>query len=679
MKKGLTSVDVAALAVELASLLVGARMEKAYQPAKDRILLRLRQKGAGKLDFLVQVGVFATVTRRSVENPDKPSMVAQILRSELENARLIRLKQVGFDRILRLDFERGDGKRSLVFELFGDGNMLLLDEAGTIVLPMRGADHGARSLRKGEAYQPPPGPPSPLTRPADELHAAWVESGRDLVRYLAGVAGFGPQWAEEIVHRAGVPKNAKPGSPSDATWTALMAQIQQLAKDIERNDLAPGLLVDDQGAPVDAVPFKLESDSRPMEESPSFREALDALFVGGPDADGEEPDDPRRPKFEAARGKLLNQVRQIDDAIHKFEEEDQAFQREGECLYHHFAHVESTLKFLSDAREKLGWNGLESKLHELRAQGNPAALAIPTVHPHEGTVILRLDDAGTPRDVLVDLRLSVQENAQSRFEAAKKARSRKEGALVALKDARGRVAELEARGLDAFGAAPTKADRTSRHFWFESYRWTITPHGFVAVGGRNAGQNDAVVKKYLREGDRYVHAEIHGAPSIVVRRAEGPPEETPPEDLRAACHFSVIASRAWRQFGAASAYWVSASQVSKTPRSGEFVPKGAWMVHGKRNVETDLPMEWFVARVRFASSGAPLKRGETAPREFVKLVGASRESLAPYVETALRLVPGDMEPQDAATDLSTRFEVTQEEAAAVIPAGPVRIENEVAL
>ncbi|HEX2065224.1 MAG TPA: NFACT RNA binding domain-containing protein, partial [Candidatus Thermoplasmatota archaeon] len=234
--------------------------------------------------------------------------------------------------------------------------------------------------------------------------------------------------------------------------------------------------------------------------------------------------------------------------------------------------------------------------------------------------------------------------------------------------------EVEAKGLDAFGAAPAKVERVSRHFWFESYRWTVTPHGLVAVGGRNASQNDAVVKKYLRDGDRYVHAEIHGAPSVVVRPPEGPAAEVPNDDLRAACHFAVVSSRAWRQYGPATAYWVNASQVSKTPRSGEYVPKGAWIIHGKRNVEPDLPMRWWVGRVHLDADGRPLPKGQAgaAAKAFPKLVGGTLESLLPYADDILEMVPGAMDPADAAQALAERYGVGNEEAQAVLPAGPVQ-------
>jgi predicted ribosome quality control (RQC) complex YloA/Tae2 family protein len=679
-KQGMTSVDVAALAAELGPLLVGARVDRAYQPAKERILLRLRKKGTGRLDLLMEIGSFATVTQRAIENPEKPSMLAQVLRNELENSRLIGLHQVGFDRILRLDFERGDGRRSLVAELFGDGNMLLLDGDDKITLPMRGEDHGARSLRKGQTYQPPPGSPSPLGRSVDEWRQAGAAASRDLVRFLAGPAGWGPQWAEEILVRAGLAKDLPSAAMTDAQWEALHGAVQRLSDEVRRNDLAPCLVHDAAGELVDALPFLIQlKPGLHLEETPTWREALDTFFVGGPAQDEEgELEDPRKPRYEAAKGKLEHQAKQMRDAIADFIAQEDAAKADGDALYADFAGVQEILMALSQGRKNLDWKGLEAKLAEGRKAGNPAAKRVLELRSHEATALIL---AGPRHDqkVEVDVRLTIQENAQAAYALGKKARSRRDGAEAALKDTQAKIDAVVKAGLDAFGPAPVKIERTSRHFWFESYRWTVTSGGFVAVGGRNAGQNDAVVKKYLRDGDRYVHAEIHGAPSIVVRKAEGPPMEVPNDDLRQACHFAVVASRAWRQFGQASAYWVMASQVSKTARSGEYVPKGAWMVHGKRNVEPDLLMEWYVAPVRIASEGRPLRNGESAPREFTKLVGASRDSLRPYAARALRLVPGAMDPQDAASELATRFNVTQEEAAAVLPAGPVTIVGEVEL
>lgn len=677
MKQGMTNVDVAALAAELAPLLQGARLDKAYQPRKEQVLLRLRRKGTGKLDLLIELGRFVTVTRRPAQNPDKPSMVAQILRSTFENSRLFAVRQIGFDRLLRLDFERGDGRHSIVVELFGDGNLLVLDDDGGIVLPMRGEDHGARRLRKGEPYVAPPGAALPFGMDVAALKAAAADKeSRDVVRFLAVGLGFGPLWAEELCLRAGLDKKTAIEALTSPQWDAVHGAVQALGRDVQRNDLAPAIVYED-GAPIDAVPFVMAKYPPPRfvhEEAPTFREALDLFFVGPGGEDDEEPDDPRRARFDEALGKVDHQIRQMDDAIATFVADEGERQLDGDALYASFADVQHSLDTLNQARMQRSWAQVEEMLAKARAAGHAAAKKVVELRPHAGEAVLQVALAdGSPRTVTVDLRRSVQENAEACYAAAKKARSRRDGAEQARRDALGRRRAIEDAGLAGFGAAPVRAERQSRHFWFEAYRWALTPSGLLAVGGRNAQQNDQVVKKYLREGDRYVHADVHGAPSVVVRPAEGAVAgDVPAADLRVACQFAAAASRAWRQGGAASAYWVTPAQVSKTPRSGEFVPRGAWIIHGRRNVEDGLALEWAVGPVEFESDGTPVRAGDAAKgRSFRKLAGGPPAGLAPFAKEMVRYAPGTIDPNDAAQQLAKRFDVAVEEAQAALPPGPV--------
>lgn len=684
-KQAMSNIDVAALAAELA-LVRGARVDKVYQPAKDRILVRLRKTGAGRTDLLFQLGKFLTATKRPPENPDKPSMLAQVLRTELENGRVTAVTQLGFDRLLRLTVERGDGVRHLVFELFGDGNLLLLDADGCIKLPLRGEDFAARSLRKGEPYQPPPAGPDPLAMDLAALRtAAHMATQKDLVRWLASGLGFGPAWAEEMCLRSGLDKGLAPTALGDPSLQRLHDAVAALAADVRGANLAPALVypapvAGEEPEPVDAVPLTMARYPAPafsVEEFPTFREALDAYFVGGPVAEGdEEPEDPRRPRYEEARGKLLRQVEQTRTAAVDFAREEERLQADGQALYGAFAQLGETLATIDRERQARGWGEVERVLAAARKAGHPAASRILALHPHEGTARVRLDAPEGVRELDVDVRRSVQDNAQELFAAAKKARSRREGAQWAQAEAEARVRALEKAGLDAFGAAPVRAPAARHHFWFEAYRWTLTPSGLVAVGGRNASQNDAVVKKYLRDGDRYVHADIHGAPSVVVRPYDAPAADVPEADVRAAAQFAAMASRAWRLGATASAYWVTAQQVSKTPRSGEFVPRGAWIIHGRRNVEDRLPMEWWVGPVQLATNGVPLRPEAVAShvgRVVRKLVGGPRSGLEPFGAAVVHLVPGTVDPNEVAQVLARKFAVTPEEAQAALPAGPVRV------
>ena len=61
--------------------------------------------------------------------------------------------------------------------------------------------------------------------------------------------------------------------------------------------------------------------------------------------------------------------------------------------------------------------------------------------------------------------------------------------------------------------------------WFEKFNWFISSEGYLILSGRDAQQNEALVKRYLRQGDIYVHADLHGAASCIVRGKSAPSQD----------------------------------------------------------------------------------------------------------------------------------------------------------
>jgi hypothetical protein len=80
-----------------------------------------------------------------------------------------------------------------------------------------------------------------------------------------------------------------------------------------------------------------------------------------------------------------------------------------------------------------------------------------------------------------------------------------------------------------------------------------------------------------------VHADIHGAASIVIRNALTPDTIIPPSTLSQAGALAVASSNAWESKAGMSAWWANADQVSKSAPTGEFLPTGSFMVRGKKN------------------------------------------------------------------------------------------------
>ena len=57
------------------------------------------------------------------------------------------------------------------------------------------------------------------------------------------------------------------------------------------------------------------------------------------------------------------------------------------------------------------------------------------------------------------------------------------------------------------------------------------------IGGRDQQQNELIVKRYLRSGDIYVHADLSGASSVVIKNPGG--GTVPPKSLAEAGTMAV--------------------------------------------------------------------------------------------------------------------------------------------
>ena len=101
------------------------------------------------------------------------------------------------------------------------------------------------------------------------------------------------------------------------------------------------------------------------------------------------------------------------------------------------------------------------------------------------------------------------------------------------------------------------------------------------LGGRDQQQNEQLVKRYLRPGDLYVHADLHGATSVVIKNPTG--QEVPPRTLQESGILACCHSAAWEAKVPAPAYWVKHDQVSKTAPTGEYITTGAFMIRGQKS------------------------------------------------------------------------------------------------
>ena len=65
--------------------------------------------------------------------------------------------------------------------------------------------------------------------------------------------------------------------------------------------------------------------------------------------------------------------------------------------------------------------------------------------------------------------------------------------------------------------AVTGTQQLRKPHWFEKFNWFVTSENHLVLSGRDAQQNELLVKRYLRKDDLYVHADLHGAATTIIR------------------------------------------------------------------------------------------------------------------------------------------------------------------
>lgn len=185
----------------------------------------------------------------------------------------------------------------------------------------------------------------------------------------------------------------------------------------------------------------------------------------------------------------------------------------------------------------------------------------------------------------LDLTKSVPDNAACYYEQSKKARKKLEGLKDAIAETR---KELKRKQEKAEEKAKVVRKKKRERDWYEKYHWFFTSDGLLVLAGRDVKTNTEIVKKRMREEDLYFHADIHGAPSTVIQ-SEG--KKIPKKSREEAAQFAGTYSKAFSAgLEAVDVYCVKPDQVKTAAKSGEFLPKGGFVILGEREWYRKMPV-----------------------------------------------------------------------------------------
>jgi len=641
MNRNLSSFDIYVVVSELQDL-IGSYIDKIYQLTRDELLIRINNKKTKQKEIIyVRNGELLCITQKKFDVPQKPSTFAMTCRKYLLNGRISEINQHEFDRITKIKIGKKEGNYTLVFELFTNGNIILLNPDEKIILPLIKQQWAHRLIKSKELYVPPPSQVNPFNLDMDKFADLLKKSKKDIVRTLAVTFNLSGAYAEEICFRADIDKNIKIKELSEEATKKIYDELQKLL-DIFRERTFQPTHVKKEEKIIDILPMPFQSyTDKEFIEIESFSRGLQEFIS----IQKTQKESRHKNKIEKLQRQLLQQEQTIED----FKEKIVQKKVEGDIIYLNFQLCEELLNDITALLQK------KEKSDGIEQINKREIVKIFDPTSNELAVLLQDSNKKTV-EVKLDFRKTTSENAEKAYRFNKKLQEKLNGAREALENTKNKIKTRKEKDV----SEKERETKTGKQFWFERFRWYLSSEGNIIVAGRDVKSNEIVVKKYLRDGDRYAHADIHGAPSCVVKSTDVNDKKISISEktLEEACIFAASYSKAWNQFADAQAYWVLPEQVSKTPQSGEFLPKGAFIIRGKRN--------HYRCKLKVAI-------GEITIDGTKKIMGGPVESVKVRSDKYVILEPGVMKKNILANKLSKVFGTSTEIIQRVLPPGNATI------
>ncbi len=190
-------------------------------------------------------------------------------------------------------------------------------------------------------------------------------------------------------------------------------------------------------------------------------------------------------------------------------------------------------------------------------------------------------------EIEIDFTKSAQENANEYYKKSKKLALKKTGAEKAIR-------ELEERLGEARKSNAEKKERrivkVTKKEWYEKFHWFFTSNNMLAIGGRDAHQNELINSRHFDEKDIFFHADIFGAPVFVLKGGASADRETREE----VAEFAACYSSAWKEgLHTIDVYAMRREQVSKSSSKGPL-GTGSFLLSGEREWYRNMQLSFVI-------------------------------------------------------------------------------------
>ncbi|XP_018400940.1 PREDICTED: nuclear export mediator factor NEMF homolog isoform X1 [Cyphomyrmex costatus] len=681
MKTRFNTYDLVCSVTELQKL-IGMRVNQIYDIDNRTYLIRL-QRSEEKCVLLLESGNRIHTTAFEWPKNVAPSGFSMKMRKHLKNKRLESLIQVGMDRIIKLQFGSGEAAYHVILEVYDRGNIILTDHEMVILYVLRPHTEGDKIRFAVKEKYPLDRAHSTTMPPVDIIHKhiQTAEEGNSLKKVLNPLLEFGSAVIDHVLLKAGFNLGCKIGKDfhitEDIPKLILALEEANNMMDYAKKNVSKGYIIQKKEskvtqdgkedfifANIEFHPFLFEQyNNQPYKEFNSFDAAVDEYFSM---MEGQKIDLKALQQEREALQKLERVRKDHSQRLITLEKTQELDKQKAELISRNQVLVDNAILAIQSAlANQMSWPDIQILLKEAQARNDPVASAVKQLKLETNHIALLLHDPYEDSDeeselkpMMIDIDL-----AHTAFSNAKKYYSKKKSA------AKKQQKTIESQG-KALKSAEKKTKQTLKEvqtihtinklrktYWFEKFYWFITSENYLVIGGRDQQQNELIVKRYLKAGDLYVHADLTGASSVVIKNPSGNP--VPPKSLAEAGTMAVAYSIAWDSKVIASAWWVHHDQVSKSAPTGEYLTTGSFMIRGKKNYLTHSQLIMGLS-VMFRLEDSSIERHKDERR--VKTVDEESEKVDSVIEDDKEIeLEGDSDEDENLENKDTLHPIQEED------------------
>ncbi|MCS7111766.1 MAG: ribosome rescue protein RqcH [Sulfolobales archaeon] len=604
---------------EVAEKLVGSYIDDIYVLDKLLIFKLKNVKHSEEFLLITEPGRRISIAKLALRLKEDYVKSSSVWKSSLRNCSIINVEQPDCERIIFINLKCREETRKVVIELLPRGVVAILDDDNTILLVSSYRKMKDRSLIPKSKYMlPPKGRNLDYYNVSVENLKNIVLNGHNVVLSLIKSLDIPPELADTInlLCKLG---NKEVSSLNEMDYECIAVKLRELL--LTTMERPTPCIVYKNSSMVGFYPFipaRFYGDEYRVEYMQSFNDTVEKYFSESFKSLLISK------KIETTANeleRLKKSLEVIDKNLVELRRRKEYFENLMKMVNEFYAELERIHECVRSMVKSSAWKHVES-----------CSNFIADLKPDKG--LYKVSISGL--ELEVDVRKSFAENYFALLKFLSDISRSIKRALEERNNIEIKINELNSIIKDETKIIELKLSKKIE--WYEKFHWMISSEGFLIIGGKDASQNNKLIKRYLKDNDIVLHADVHGASTVIIKTSDRNVDE---KTLKEAAEFAASYSKAWKAgLTSIDVFWVYGSQISLKPPSGEYLPKGAFMVYGKKNYISNVKLMLAV--------GVESIDTEDGNKAIVRAIAGPEEVIKRRAHAYMVLVPGSENPYSIA-------------------------------